>query len=51
MIREGGLHEEARITSHILELNEIPPDSDMYTVRIEKMVAVVPLSLDFNLKN
>ena len=46
VIREGELHEEARITSHILDLKEIPPDSDMYTVRVEKMVAVVPLSLD-----
>jgi 5'-nucleotidase len=46
VIREGNLHDEARITSHILDLKEIPPDSDMHTVRIDKMVAVVPLSLD-----
>ncbi len=46
IIREGELDEEARITSHILDLGAIPPDSDMHTVRIEKKVAVVPLSLD-----
>ncbi|BBB46930.1 5'-nucleotidase [Pelolinea submarina] len=46
VIREGKLDEEAKIHSHALELDEIPPDSDMYTVRVERMVAVVPLSLD-----
>jgi len=46
VIREGKLDEEAKIHSHALELDEIPPDSDMYTVRVEKLVAVVPLSLD-----
>ncbi len=46
VIREGKLEEESKIHSHALELDEIPPDSDMYTVRVEKMVAVVPLSLD-----
>ncbi|HUV15699.1 MAG TPA: 5'/3'-nucleotidase SurE [Pelolinea sp.] len=46
VIREGEMDGEARITSHILKDEEIPPDNDIYTVRIEKMVAVIPISLD-----
>jgi 5'-nucleotidase len=41
--REG---DQAKINSHTVKNNEIPPDSDMYTIRIEKKVAVVPISLD-----
>lgn len=46
VIRNGNLEEDAKITSHILDLEEIPPETDMFTVRIEKKIAVVPLSLD-----
>jgi len=46
IIREGDMEGEARITSHILKDEEIPPDNDIYTVRIEKKVAVVPISID-----
>jgi len=46
VIRQGELHEEGRIHSHILKDDEIPPDNDIYTVRVEKKVAVIPLSLD-----
>ena len=46
VIREGDLEEKAKIDSHVLDESEIPPDSDMHTVRVEKMVAVVPISLD-----
>ncbi len=46
VIRKGGLDENAKIDSHIPKDDEIPPDSDMYTVRVEKKVAVVPISLD-----
>ena len=44
--REGDLGDEAKINSHMLSTEDIPPESDAYTVRIEKKVAVVPLSLD-----
>jgi 5'-nucleotidase len=44
--RKGKLEEEARIHSRILKEEDIPPDTDIYTVRIEKKVAVIPLSLD-----
>ncbi len=46
VIREGDMGGTARITSHILTDEEIPPDNDIHTVRIEKMVAVIPISLD-----
>jgi 5'-nucleotidase len=46
VIREGDLEGKARITSHILTDEQIPPDNDIYTVRIEKKVAVIPISLD-----
>ena len=46
VMRDGKLDSEAKISSHTLGNDELPPDSDMYTVRVEKMVAVVPLSLD-----
>ncbi len=46
IIRDGKWEEDARITSSIPQVNEIPPDNDVYTVRIEKKVAVIPLSLD-----
>lgn len=46
VIREGKMEDEARITSHILKDEEIPPDNDIYTVRIEKKVAVIPISID-----
>ncbi len=45
-MREGKLNEKAKISSHMLDISEVPPDSDMYTVLIEKKIAVVPLSLD-----
>jgi 5'-nucleotidase len=44
--RDGDLEGKAKISSHILSTDEIPPDSDAHTVMIEKKVAVVPLSLD-----
>lgn len=44
--RKGSLEEEARIQSHILKDEDLPPGTDMYTVRIQKKVAVIPLSLD-----
>lgn len=44
--RKGSLGGEAAISAHILSTEDIPPDSDVHTVRIENMVAVVPLSLD-----
>lgn len=46
VIRDGGMEDEARITSHVIKDEEIPPETDMHTVRIEKQVAVVPISLD-----
>lgn len=46
VVREGKLEEKGYITSSILKDEEIPPDNDIYTVRVEKMVAVTPLSLD-----
>ncbi len=46
VVREGDMEGKARITSHILRDEEIPPDNDIYTVRIEKKVAVIPISLD-----
>lgn len=46
VIREGKWEDDARITSHIPQVHEIPPDNDVYTVRVEKKVAVIPLSLD-----
>ena len=38
--------EKYSINAHQLDVNKFPPDSDMYTVKVEKKVAVVPLSLD-----
>jgi 5'-nucleotidase len=38
--------DSAKINSHPLATSEIPPDSDMHTVRIDKKIAVIPLSLD-----
>jgi 5'-nucleotidase len=46
IVREGKPEDFAHISSHILKDEEIPPDNDIYTVRVEKMVAVTPLSLD-----
>jgi 5'-nucleotidase len=46
VMRNGKLEGEAKISSHTLGIDELPPDSDMHTVRVDKMVAVVPLSLD-----
>jgi 5'-nucleotidase len=46
VVREGDMEGKAHITSHILRDEEIPPDNDIYTVRIEKKVAVIPISLD-----
>lgn len=46
VVREGKLDGKGYITSNVLNDNEIPPDNDIYTVRVEKMVAVTPLSLD-----
>lgn len=44
--REGNIEDKAKIDGHVLSAEEIPPDNDIYTVRIDKKVAVVPLSLD-----
>ncbi len=46
VVREGKPEDTGYITSKILKDEEIPPDNDIYTVRVEKMVAVTPLSLD-----
>lgn len=46
IIREGKWDEEGKIHSHILKDEDITPDNDIYTVRVEKKVAVTPLSLD-----
>jgi len=46
VVREGELGGKAHITSYILRDEDIPPDNDIYTVRIEKKVAVIPISLD-----
>ena len=46
VVREGKWEEEGKIHSHILKEEEIPPGNDIYTVRVEKLVAVTPLSLD-----
>ena len=46
VIREGKWEDDARITSRIPQEDEIPPGNDIYTVRVEKQVAVIPLSLD-----
>lgn len=44
--RDGEMEDKARITSKILDDLEIPPDNDIYTLRIEKKVAVIPISVD-----
>jgi len=44
--RKGSLEEDARIQSHIRKDEDLPPGTGMYSVRIEKKVAVTPLSLD-----
>jgi 5'-nucleotidase len=46
VVREGKPEDTGYITSNILKDDEIPPDNDIYTVRVEKMVSVTPLSLD-----
>jgi len=46
VVREGSLKDKGRITSHILDPSEIKPGNDVHTVRIEKMVAVTPLSIN-----
>jgi 5'-nucleotidase len=46
VVREGKPEDTGSISSNILKDEEIPPDNDIYTVRVEKMVAVTPLSLD-----
>ena len=46
VVRTGKPEDMGYITSNILKDEEIPPDNDIYTVRVEKMVAVTPLSLD-----
>jgi 5'-nucleotidase len=47
VVREGKLEDKGYIRSNdVLKDEEIPPDNDVYAVRIEKMVAVTPLSLD-----
>jgi 5'-nucleotidase len=46
VVREGKPEDKGYITSNILKDDEIPPDNDIYTVRVEKMVAVTPLSMD-----
>ena len=46
VVRTGKPEDEGYITSNVLKDEEIPPDNDVYTVRVEKMVAVTPLSMD-----
>jgi len=46
VVRKGKPEDTGYITSNILKDEEIPPDNDIYTVRVEKMVAVTPLSID-----
>jgi len=45
-VREGDFHGKAKITSHVLKDEDIPLDNDIHTLRIEKKVAVIPISLD-----
>jgi len=44
--REGDLHEKGHIHAHVLDESEIKPGNDVHTVRIEKKVAVTPLSIN-----
>ncbi len=46
IVREGRFEDKGRITSHILAESEITPGNDVHTVRIEKKVAVTPLSIN-----
>ena len=46
IIREGGFADKGRITAHVLEESEISPGNDVHTVRIEKKIAVTPLSIN-----
>ena len=46
VVRKGKPEDTGYITSNTLKDEEIPPDNDIYTVRVEKMVAVTPISLD-----
>jgi len=46
IVREGLLEEKGHIHSHILKESEIKPGNDVYTVRVEKKVAVTPLSIN-----
>lgn len=46
VVRDGKPEDKGYITSKVLTDDEIPPDNDIYTVRVEKMVAVTPLSMD-----
>ena len=46
VVREGDFHGKAKITSHVLKDEDIPLDNDIHTLRIEKKVAVIPISLD-----
>jgi len=46
IIREGRFEDRGRITSHILAEDKITPNNDVHTVRIEKKVAVTPLSIN-----
>ena len=46
IIREGRFEDKGHITSHILEESEITPGNDVHTVRIEKKIAVTPLSIN-----
>ena len=46
IVREGRFEDKGRITSHILAESEITPGNDVHTVRIEKKIAVTPLSIN-----
>ncbi len=46
VVRKGKPEDTGYITSYTLKDEEIPPDNDIYTIRVEKLVAVTPLSLD-----
>jgi len=46
IVREGRFEDKGRITSHILDESEITPGNDVHTVRMEKKIAVTPLSIN-----
>jgi 5'-nucleotidase len=44
--REGGFENSGRIRSRRPDISKVPPGNDVHTVRVEKKVAVTPLSIN-----